>query len=261
MQNRKIMRIWEKNFHETEIAQTFDGAVYYDGTGPVFDTPLAVLLFSNRSGSNLLAEHLINSGSFCGLGEVLNYDFVNSVKQKHGTPSFPKYLESIARDNARDGEIFGVKASIEQLAMLLRWKIPEMFSGIKIINIERHDLVEQAVSMSIAMQTKSWSSEIATDVEPVFDFEQIAQYFENFACNLADRRAFLDLLKVPSRTLNYHAVVSEPSLVVNECCRLFGVTPRRSLPSETMLKKQGTERNAHFAAQFRKVVLEQGMTL
>ncbi|TKW65776.1 MAG: hypothetical protein DI616_12910 [Paracoccus denitrificans] len=56
----------------------------------------------------------------------------------------------------------------------LTWNILSMFRGAKIINIERNDAVDQAVSMSIAKQTKSWSSEQGTATDPEYDYSDRA---------------------------------------------------------------------------------------
>jgi len=257
---RMISHIWAKGEHELAIDEIFDGAVRYGERGPIFEMPLAILLFSNRSGSNLLAEHLTNSGRFAGFQEILNHDFVGSVVARHRMPTFPAYVEAIARDNCGDGAIFGVKSSTDQLAMLLRWNIPGMFSEFKVINIERADLVRQAVSMSIAMQTGSWSSDTEPAREPHYDFEQIAIYFEFFAGDLTGRRAFIDLLGADSRTFRYGEVVTNPLGVVKECCRLFGVEPPGELPLEPRIRKQGNERNREFAARFRREAVARGMS-
>lgn len=253
MSDSGIKSISEPQIHEIRISEFFGGNVRFYRQEPVFDSPVALLLFANRSGSNLLAEHLLASGRFSSLQETLNFENVEDVAGRHGIGSFPEYLQAIAAHNIR-GNIFGTKCSLDQLMMLLRWNILSMFSGAKIINIERHDIVSQAVSMSIALQTKSWSSDVSPTTRALYDFDEIKQYFNAFASDIVKRKMMIDVLEFEARTFEYEQVVSEPFTVVSECCKLFGVLPPDRLPAHTQLKKQGGDLNREFSARFRQEI-------
>src|SRR5215217_6934176 len=96
--------------HAQTIAEHFDGRVAFEpGDRPIGDT-LAIVLFSNRSGSNLLAEYLRSAGGFRGLSEVLNHDTVRRVSADRGHESFGQYLRALHDANDRPGSVFGVKA-------------------------------------------------------------------------------------------------------------------------------------------------------
>ncbi|MRX52182.1 hypothetical protein GI374_17610 [Paracoccus sp. S-4012] len=241
----------EPQIHEVKISDFYGGDVFFAQEEPIFQQPIALLLFANRSGSNLLAEHLLASGRFSGLQETLNYENVEDVSRRHGVKSFPQYVRAIAAHNMRHG-IFGTKCSLGQLAMLLRWNILSMFSGAKIINIERRDVVSQAVSMSIASQTESWSSDVPPTGDPVYRFDEIEKYFTHFTGDVIKRRILIDLLEIDARTFEYDEVVSKPFEVVSECCGLFGVPVPEGVPERTRLKKQGGALNQEYSARFRQ---------
>ncbi len=82
--------------HEESIIEFFQGNVRY--TGPeLFDQPLYCLGFFNRSGSNLLADHLRQTPYFSGFYEELNFQGVGIRSKKWGVLSFPDYLRVYPR--------------------------------------------------------------------------------------------------------------------------------------------------------------------
>ncbi|MGV6847919.1 MAG: Stf0 family sulfotransferase [Marinibacterium sp.] len=262
MQSLIERKLAAPSVHEKKIPDTFDGQVAYsDGMERPGGT-LGLLLFANRSGSNLLAEHLNASGHFRGFAEVLNFNFVAKAAGRHGVTTFPDYIRRMARqgadagtdkktDGETDGGIFGMKCSAGQLMMLARWNILAMFDTVRIVNIEREDLVEQAVSMSIAKQTGQWSSDMDGRAEPGYDFDQIRTSLDDMAQMTAAKRAAIALLDLPSITVTYRAVVEDPAACVRRACDLFGVPSDFTLPETTRLQKQANARNADFAARFR----------
>lgn len=261
MVNSVIDQIRQPRIHELRISESFGGDVFFNSNTAAFDRPLALLLFANRSGSNLLAEHLLASGCFSGLQETLNFDIVEKTSKKHGIVSFSEYFHAIATHNINENKnAFGTKCSLDQLIMLLRWNILSMFPSAKIINIERHDIVGQAVSMSIAVQTRSWSSETSPAASPIYDFKQIENYFTQFSADIIKRRALIDVLGLDAITFEYEQVVSEPLHVVSECCRLFGIPAPHTPPEQTRLRKQGGELNREFSARFREEARERLLT-
>lgn len=255
-----LQKMREHEIHEIRIKEIFDGNVFYQDGKELFDHPLVLLLFANRSGSNLLAERLVASKRFSGLQEMLNFDTVGEVSARHDIKSFPDYFRAMAAHNIGD-TFFGTKCSVGQLLMLMRWNILSMFQGAKIINIERNDVVDQAVSMSIAAQTKSWSSEQATVTEPVYDYSDIEKYLAHFVDDSIRRRALIQMIDFDSITIEYDDIVSNPRYVVSECCKLFGVTAPAEIPEQTRLKKQGGELNREFAARFRREAQERLLTV
>ena len=75
------------------------------------DKPICIMLFSNRSGSSLISEHMRASPYFGGFGEPLNYKFVTEQMSKDGEKSFLGYLQKVHRQHADEHKLFGMKAS------------------------------------------------------------------------------------------------------------------------------------------------------
>lgn len=245
-------RLCHTDVHEKKIHATFEGRTHYTPDMVKSGGTFGILLFANRSGSNLLAEYLNASGLFVGFAEHLNFDFVDDVAKTHDIRDFPEYIRRMNPVPVGDKRTFGFKSSLSQLTMLWRWNIPAMFDETKIINIEREDLVEQAVSMSIAEQTGSWSSEITRKADPYYDFDNILAKFNHMAVETSAKRAAISLLRVPSITLTYQMVVDDPAYCVQQACELFEHSATFTLPKTTKLKKQANALNAEFSARFRE---------
>ena len=160
--------------HEKIIERHFKKATRYCDDITIFNFPITILCFTNRCGSNLLGEHLRATGNFHGFYEHLNHDVVEELSYQRGSDTFPNYLKTLAAEKTNDCHSYGIKASWDQLLMLLKWNIPAMFSGIRIIHIERRDVVAQAVSFSIAAQTKKWTSLMKGETTNIsYDFDDI----------------------------------------------------------------------------------------
>lgn len=218
----------------------------------MFDRPLVVLCFENRSGSNFLAALLRTSGKIHGLGEALNFDTVKERAAHWGVTSFPDYM---ARFAATDMPEVGVKASWDQLLMLMRFGIHNMFSGLKLIYVRREDTVAQAVSRHIAFQTGKWTSEIevAKSIEPTFDAFEIAQHFT--AVQRADRMfdSIFQVFDLDVYRVTYEGVVDRPNMSAIKVMEFLGHDlpdwrPRRDIT----LRRQANALNDAFQQRFRR---------
>lgn len=157
--------------HESRISELFDGRVRFEGATPEFPRRLIILAFTNRSGSNLMAEYMRQAGHVAGVGEFLNHDIVARHAAEKGITSFPDYIRELhdrlcggvpqdadGTGEGTHGPALGLKASWDQMAMLLRWNIIGMFPDITVIHVIRHYVVAQSVSYGIALQTQAWTS-------------------------------------------------------------------------------------------------------
>ncbi|ARJ69174.1 Stf0 family sulfotransferase [Paracoccus contaminans] len=145
--------------HEAGIRAIFQNRVAWSGTAPVIDRPVLVLAFTNRSGSNLLADYLRQTGQVAGIGEYLNQETVARQADRYGIDSVPAYLQNLAGRLCSGHQQFGVKASAEQLQLLIEGGLLGMFRSASIVHIHRDDLMAQAVSHWIARQTGQWTSD------------------------------------------------------------------------------------------------------
>lgn len=244
-------RIATPGRHERVLENALGAArLRYEGAAPLFDKPLILIGFTNRSGSTLLAEYMRQSTMFLGLGEFANHDFVQNQMQSRGLESYPDLIARLA-GGGRAQQLFGLKASWDQMAMLARWNIPAMFTGVRVVHIIRRDPLAQAISYSIAEQTDQWTShQQANDQEPVFSAGALDQIMREQQV----QNVLIGLL-AQAMGASLHGVVYE-SLHANPAACLQAVlgfcdVPRPDWhPSPPSLRKQAGEVNARFHAAY-----------
>ena len=247
-------RLEQMRPHEEQITKHFGGNMVYLGEAPIFRNPLRLILFRNRSGSNLLAEYLASSGHFNRFKEVLNQQSVRKKSKRLNAGSFPDYLVKIHAEQCRNSETFGLKASLDQLLMLLRCRINHMYSGIEVVHITRADLIDQAVSFSIAKRTKEWTSDRASDIATQTDFNYAdidknlsAACFFNVASPIVCK-----LFDVPYQACVYENIVSRPRETVVEVAKFFGAHLDESFQPTSRIERQANQIKARYKAQFER---------
>ena len=239
--------------HQKHIRQHFKDATSFQGTAPIFDMPLTLVCFTNRCGSTLLAEYLRLTRNFAGLHEQLNHDVVCNTAARLGVSRFPDYVAALTENASEQAKSFGFKASWDQLLMLLRWNIPAMFTGLNIIHIEREDLVAQAVSFSIADQTKKWNSNIkGGDKEPVYDFDDILNRLNGTGFGNKMIRQICSVHDLNYSYVVYEELIADPVTTLAQLHAQLGMALTQFNLGAGKLRKQAGFLNKEFAARFRQ---------
>lgn len=230
--------------HEAGIRETFQGRVAWSGSAPEIDRPLLILAFTNRSGSNLLADYLRQTGQVAGLGEYLNQETVRRQADRHQIDSVPSYLQSLAGRLCSGAQQFGVKASAEQLELLIGGGLLGMFTRTSVIHIHRDDLMAQAVSHWIARQTGQWTSAQDRQAEPQhYDGAAMLSIAADVLRQDGSIRwqcagAGLDYL-----SLSYEELLNDPAAAVGRAGRLAGLDMQGWTPAAPRIERQATARN------------------
>ena len=236
--------------HEIAIAKLFGNRVRYNELGPRHPIPLLVLAFTNRCGSNLLAEYLLECGTVAGLREVLNGYEVSELSNKMGAGTFPAYISELVGADGRP--VYGVKASWDQILMLLRWRIDKMFSSIRILHIERNDILAQAASFSIALQTKRWTSaDTGIDVAPVYNEADIAHWMERLGNGNKLITQICSLYQLDRFRLTYEDLIDNPVSTLLAIHRWLGLPLLKFDVAKVNLSRQSDEHNESFIDRYR----------
>ncbi|MFD2845111.1 Stf0 family sulfotransferase [Paracoccus cavernae] len=200
--------------HEENLKKRFGRAAYYDGT-EIFETPLYCMGFTNRCGSNLLADYLRATPYFGGFHEQLNFDSVVKSSEQWGTTSLSEYMVSAGKTFGADRTSYGFKASADQLMMLQRFGIAGMYrGGMKVIHITREDLIGQAISYQIALQTRKWTSNqagVGDDVVVQFDARQLTAIIDAIQADNSSIAMFAAAFGYPYLHVSYENLVEDPA--------------------------------------------------
>ena len=237
--------------HEAKIRELFPAKLKYEADEPVFNTPLCLIAFSNRSGSNLLADYLRSTGKMAGFFEQLNHETVVNTSRKIGARTFPEYIKTLAGDS--DGKIFGFKASWDQIAMLLRARIDRMFSGVRIIHIRRRDVLAQAVSFSIADTTKQWTSRQKPGEAACvsFNYDDISGRISGSMLANAAISYLCDLFELPCLEIAYEDLIQDPQFEILKVGAFLDLQFDGWRPVEPSIKRQFGEMNRTMIDQFK----------
>lgn len=239
--------------HQKDIEKLFDGAMRWNGEDPIIPYPLVVLAFTNRSGSNLLAELLRSTGKFSGLGEALIADNVRIRAKNWDLRSFPDYFREMA---ARHKLPFGVKASWDQLLMLLRCNIPAMYTGLHVIHIHRYDVVSQGISLHIAWQTGKWTSltPVHEAITPSYDARAITHQITATQLSEALFPLIFDAFSINAHHVSYEDLTAAPERAVRAAMEAIGYPVPNWKFVQPRLQKQANAMNHDFRSQFRELL-------
>ncbi|MEM6477425.1 MAG: Stf0 family sulfotransferase [Pseudomonadota bacterium] len=269
--------------HEIGAARLFGpDACAFSEDRAVLDVPLLLIAFTNRSGSSLFGELLVQSGAFGGGGEFLNAPALAEMRHETGAQSLPEHIATLARESTAPGQAFALKASWEQLAMVARWRLAAMFPAVHVIHVFRDDTVAQAVSFSIALQTGHWrtgqekgpvvaqgmtegmaqgmAQEAGRDTAPPAPSPAPpaprAQYRESELLGILETQA-ADNARIRAVTaacgwrrmlVCYEALIADPAHHVQQSQLFCGLAPRPFAPRPTEHRRQAGPLNAEFAA-------------
>lgn len=236
---KKLRRYFGKNFHIPA------------DTTPV-TAPLNIMVFVNRSGSSMIAEYLRATRAFSGFGEPLNYETVIERSKNAGIDSFKGYLDWLIENVYRSGTQFGIKASPDQVLMLLRsGAIPHYFSNVRWIFVQRLDVLSQAISFCIANQTKQWHSfQAANETEPVYNFDDILQRVTFIGSAYAESISLMAAYGITPYHLTYEQFLQNPVEETRKISAHLGAENVSIDTSGLKIKKQAGQTNADFKARF-----------
>lgn len=236
----------KQGLHEINIRALFPGAFAWPGTEPLFAKPLYLLAFTNRSGSNLLADYLRQTRAFRGFGEALNWDTVKRSLDQDKVSSFPDYVTRLAGPVNEPGR-WGIKASWEQIIMLKRANIFSMFPSVQVIHSVREDTVGQAVSHWIAHQTNQWTSvQQGSGVTPEYAGDRI----EHIVMDIIRSNCFIDLicraLDLPRQVVRYERLQADPADEISRLASALSIDLEGWQPGIPRISRQRGDTNAAF---------------
>lgn len=212
---------------------------------------LVVIAFTNRSGSNLTANLMAKSRLTTPAREMLNAESVRRSGAEAGRSSAQAYMDWLTTIDKIDAP-FALKASFDQLAMLVRWGAREAFGDMRVVHVVREDILSQAISFSIAEQTQRWmSSQEGLNVEPIFDPTDILRRMNGVAVANARIVEVCQIVGLPRLRVSYEEVVADPLRQLGRIAVFLGRDLALGDAPRPDLHKQSDALNAAFREQFR----------
>lgn len=248
--------------HERELTKLFDDRMRFDGMSPIFEHPLMIIAFTNRSGSNLVCDYVTQSGRVGGAGEFLNHEVVAKRCMEAQIGSLPDYIVNLYQLLGRQQNILALKASWDQLAMLLRNNILAMFPKIFVLHCTRVDTLSQAVSYAIALSNGRWMQLRnglpedpleSTGADPI-SLAEIEQQMEVLHRANLLIRLLCEAHGLQRWEIGYERLCQDKGAHLAQCLRAMEIVPTGWMPGEPHLERQAGARNIELSAAFHALI-------
>jgi LPS sulfotransferase NodH len=136
------------------------------------------------------------------------------------------------------------------LANLSRLKIPSYALNFqRIIWVRRRDVIEQAVSLAIALQTGAWTSFHKPSLAPRYNYQAIVNCAKTIKLMELKWTHFLSRTNAPHLSLFYEDIRGNEVATVAKILQWFGL-PMPNAALSVPLQKQATETNAVWKDRF-----------
>ncbi len=256
--------------HEVEILKYFskmpNGRLFSKPHTPLPTKHNMILCFTNRCGSNWLAETLYATGLVGQADEFFNEDRVKESCNKRGFRSFDEFIHYLPQSHFQQGRnCFATKLSWDQLYFLSKYRvIPDIITNAQYIYIIRKDMAAQALSLCLAMQTGQWKSYwnsglnkkadpfSITDIEILKTIQRLAHYHQFFL-------RYFGVFGITPHIVFYEDMQENINLEIDKILTKLNLAASGKWKVETKyvkVKKQGTNQNAERLALFRKNMLQ-----
>jgi LPS sulfotransferase NodH len=241
----------------------------YGSVGPatrIYPQKGIFLCFSNRCGSTFVAAKASAAGFVGRPNEYLNFEFFNSdfmieFCERNDIQSIAEYLDAIVELYKSPLDIFFSKVSVDQIAWLARVGVlGRAFRAPLFIHVVRRNILAQAISLSIAHQTREWTSmHPEARIEPELRVGEIIDSMVHISQLNSAAEVFFNITNANVIRFAYEEVVDEPDQIQARLEAALGV---RGLPDgrpSLKPKKQASGRNAEWEALVREQLTRGGL--
>jgi LPS sulfotransferase NodH len=215
---------------------------------------LIPMLFTNRSGSNYVAELIGSSKIFNLASEVFNSEEVIRICKEDKISSLSEYAQKIIAHNAI-GNTFFVKLATPHLFMLERGGLlSSIFSEGKAIWSRRSDLIAQSISFFIAEKTGRWASYQEGGVMPLsgedYDFSQISYFYDLVSDQERRLIDFIAANRISCLDINYERLCFDPMSAMSLISSHLEIGELKPDFASVKTARQSGELNLYFAERF-----------
>jgi len=189
-------------------------------------TQFLFLCFTNRCGSNHLADLIQSTGMFNQPEEFFNLEPILDQAAEKDLQDMGAYLNHVSATYGKNSW-FATKIGLWQLITLAHLGIiEEILDRSRFLVIERRDKVSQAISMAVAMQTQQWTSKDfarRSEEDLAYDRELITQMLKNIE---TQTRGFFDFFlenEIVHALIAYEAILAAPQASIDSIGKWLAV--------------------------------------
>ncbi len=219
------------------------------------------ICYTNRCGSNLVAELIGSDGRYPVACEDLNRKEIIPFAKRSNASSFGDYFAKLVTAKAKNG-VFLVKTLPAHLHLLGAFGILEqIMDRSHFILVERSDKLGQAISLSIALQTGAWMSHDKTKMKPedlVFSEADVtAQLRFIWQSNLLFDQFFAFNGLVPFHIV-YEQLLADQERYIGNAAASCGLPGLKVHPGEIRLQRQANAINDKWRELYATAVSPRG---
>lgn len=221
-------------------------------------TPIASSYFvcsTPRCGSSLVCESLFNTGLAGAPTEYFDAAIEERFCRHWSITNFEDYLLKLTQTRTGPNGVFGTKVHFNQFNRCFGVEsLPTHFPNPKFIWLKREDLVAQAVSYAIAIQTEKWSDSLpGNGREPVFDQNQISLLRNRIQREQSKWADFFSQHAIEPLELSYEVTANQLLATTRRCLEFMGIQFPSDLSVEPItLVKQADGSSQEWIERFRK---------
>ncbi|MDE8346268.1 MAG: Stf0 family sulfotransferase [Acidocella sp.] len=217
------------------------------------DLRFIFICFTNRCGSNYLAEILSSDGKLPEAGENLNFDTVIEHAQRRNLRSFHDYISFLVRQTARNGLVM-VKAASTHIELLARAGIlDQIISRSRFVVIERGDKLGQAISHGIAFQTGKFMSTTPDAVAArtlSFNADELTTIIEDICESYKQFSLFFSRNGIVPAYVYYEHLVADTESVIKYLGQYLDISDLTINGAKLTLEKQANSTNDDWREQY-----------
>ena len=205
------------------------------------DLEFLFILFTNRCGSNYLAQALASTGRFNEAGEFFNADVITVHARRNGLRSVQEYFRFLPRLVASNGWLVA-KLGPENIDILDEAGILQAVHGrSRFILLERQDRLGQAISRVIASQDLRWTSEhdrLVPEADLIYARARIDEELARSEQGNGYLYRFLSASRIAPLHFAYEALADRPQEHLDEVARWLGLPGLNLDPARIRITRQ-----------------------
>lgn len=244
--------------HYTGITDYFSGATSLepsnlDQRSADSLADLIIVHFTNRSGSHFLCDKLTQATKRRNLNEALNWDTVVHHSKNRGYKAFSEYvLDFVCSEPSI------IKVNTDQLFMLAKWgylRAPLSKGSAEkpfLVTIRRNNVIAQAVSFSIALQTNQFTSLQQPGIDSsniLYKPDQIDGIIRSIGSYNQDFLVIAEALDYDVFTIIYEDLVKDPVECLSGLAKRIGAQ-QALLTTDSIYAKQSSRNNDIFRSRY-----------
>ena len=240
------------NDYDTQVRRMFpDLGVRWNLPRDYTPPPTLLLCFTNRCGSKLLSDLLHGTGQLARADEFFNLNRIEKTLQLRKLSSYEQYCRIvIARQ--KQYNFFVGKVGWHQMYFMTKYTVmSRVFGTPRFVFARRRDVLDQAISFSIAAQTGSWSSNQMPKRGAEYNRDDIVKRLRAICEANAKIEEYLNFFGFDYKEVVYEDLIAAPHDTITSVTKWLGIRVNEVTCAPREMKQQ-TNQNSEWRKLFLK---------